>query len=364
MHCASLRLALSKMLRSLYRAILDASQDLSQFAVALDLEKYFEIYEISHIDLEGWTNGSDAADNEYAPAQTLDELRSLSRKIFHSRRLLLCTLLALNAEGGRTGLAAWSSAAFAMSSISAMIDQASSDLSNTIDENAHGIVLPRCQDVMLIKMSQGPPTSPTTQVPVSPNSQRMKNKLRTMLDLSQHVRSAQAKTHLFTVELEAALKEKRIAAAHDDLMHQYDTIERDLQSLCQDWQSKRKTLRSMFDESGGWPSSDKRLSVPQSPTSSLGGTTATEESPKETPKHINESMQSESPSSARSSISDKQVFEAVALPHQKSIFSREERIAKRKEEQANAAQSREKAQASVHMIKELQSVMQRRPKNE
>ena len=209
----------------------------------------------------------------------------------------------------------------------------------------------------------GPRGLPVTQTPTSPDTRRLKNKYRTILDLSQHVRSIQAKVHLFTAELEDAIGDESFSCTRDRFHDQYAMIEKELQGLSQDWQREGKTLKSMWDERSLVRSNrDKRLSIPQSPTTSLGGRTAVEESPQGPHQHPADSIVPESCSSARSSTSDEQIFEAVALPPQRGRFSREERIANRKEEQIEAALAREKAQANAHMIKELQSVVKLRPK--
>ena len=122
-------------------------------------------------------------------------------------------------------------------------------------------------------------------------------------------------------------------------------------------------MKSMWDEGSRVRSNrDKHLSIPQSPTTSLGGRTAVEESPQGPQQLSADSIVPEPCSSARSSTSDEQIFEAVALPPQKGKFSREERIANRREEQIKLALAREKAQANARMMKELQSVVKLRPK--
>ena len=134
-HYSSLRLTLGHVLSSLTGAILAAHESLSRFAVAVDLEKYFEIYEVHHVEVEEAKSPSSVANCEDDTLQTLEKLRSSSRRFFDARRLLLCTLLAMNTECSDTGLVAWSSAAVTMQRLTALMEQVAADLRKARDDD-------------------------------------------------------------------------------------------------------------------------------------------------------------------------------------------------------------------------------------
>ena len=89
-----------------------------------------------------------------------------------------------------------------------------------------------------------------------------------------------------------------------------------------------------------------------SPTLSLGGTTDVESgSPSDALKALTGEMSS-----------DDDVSEAVAAPRQRSTLSREERIAKMKENRIAASTLKDSKEANTHMLKELETVIRLRPR--
>ena len=83
-------------------------QSLKPFAASLDLEKYYDIYEVSRTDLEDaeLVTSSEPADIE--DAGTLQELKVGLQKLHILRKLALCTLLALDADGSKSDFRRWS----------------------------------------------------------------------------------------------------------------------------------------------------------------------------------------------------------------------------------------------------------------
>ena len=143
-------------------------------------------------------------------------------------------------------------------------------------------------------------------------------------------------------------------------MTQYDGIGEDLRTLVQEWESGRAALTQC-------PSSEAKRSSqvsegPRSPVLSLDGSTATESgSPSDALRALNGDDTPRS-SLELSSLDNEEVFEAVALPRQRTSLTREERISKMRAERARAASVREAAQAQTNMIRELQSVISLRPR--
>jgi hypothetical protein len=63
------------------------------------------------------------------------------------------------------------------------------------------------------------------------------------------------------------------------------------------------------------------------------------------------------------SVSDaEEVFEAVAIPRQRSTLTREERISKMKEERVRRESMKSRTEANTHMLRELESVINMRPR--
>ncbi len=145
-----------------------------------------------------------------------------------------------------------------------------------------------------------------------------------------------------------------------NLMGQYESIGQDLRTLVQAWEEGKATLASGIDRN------EKRLSsistLLLSPAFSLSGLTTVEEGGA---AEALKALTGESPLSANYSPRDpesEEIFEAVALPRPKSLLTREERIAKMKDERERKAEAREQADANRGMLRELEMVINLRPK--
>lgn len=144
----------------------------------------------------------------------------------------------------------------------------------------------------------------------------------------------------------------------------YESIGTELKDLLEEWQEGR----AVFTTSIG--TSNNRLSLPavskttpSSPTMSLGGLTAVEGSPPDVLRSLNGyGPCHRASSSTATSSAEEEVFEAIALPRQQSTLSREERIAKMKEDRVRHAMAKSEAEASTHMLKELETVIKLRPR--
>jgi hypothetical protein len=102
---------------------------------------------------------------------------------------------------------------------------------------------------------------------------------------------------------------------------------------------------------------------PLSPTSSLGGTTAVEGSPTDALKALN----GEGRPDLTHAFDDEEIFEAVVLPssrNKRASLTRDERLARVREDRARQAAAREKVDANTNMLKELEMVIQQRPRND
>lgn len=200
----------------------------------------------------------------------------------------------------------------------------------------------------------------------SPGKDNLRAQFRKLNSLSQGIRALHAKMHVIREESDASLEgpgNESDLVAH--LMAQYESIGADIRGLLQEWEAGKSALTSSLEK----PTVADRFSrsssggarSPLSPASSLGGATAVEGSPADALKVLN----GEGPSYLNPDIDmdDEEVFEAVALPARKrASMTREERIARVKEDRARQAAARERADANTNMLKELETVIKFRPK--
>lgn len=189
--------------------------------------------------------------------------------------------------------------------------------------------------------------------------------MRKLSSLSQGIRGLQAKMHVLRDESDKVMDNAdEVSQTGPNLLFQYDSIGEDLKLLLQEWEQGRAALASNIDKKGNRRSlSITGRGIPVSPTPSLGGLTAVEGSPPNSLHPINGFPPLfRSRSSTATSSSGEEVFEAVAVPRQRSTLTREERMAKMKEDRVRQAIVKGKADANTHMLKELEMVIKLRPR--
>jgi hypothetical protein len=177
--------------------------------------------------------------------------------------------------------------------------------------------------------------------------------------LSSGIRGLQAKLHVLRDESDRNLNDtENVSELGTSLMIQYESIGIDLKALMQEWEDGKAALASNIDRNERRVSS---IGSVLSPTVSLGGITSVEDgTPMDALKILNGEV---SRSSMDFSSSDaEEVFEAIALPKQKSLLTREERILKMKEDRARRDSLRDKAESNTRMLRELESVIKMRPR--
>ena len=101
---------LRKNLRAAYADIVpilaEQCRNLKQLIQEDDLEKYLDVYEISNPDMQEAALGY--SESEFDDAETLKVLRILQYRLSILRRVYLCSLLAMEADGGKPDFARWS----------------------------------------------------------------------------------------------------------------------------------------------------------------------------------------------------------------------------------------------------------------
>lgn len=211
-----------------------------------------------------------------------------------------------------------------------------------------------------VSLFLGFPIPATPKIPLTPGRERWRAQLRKLNSLSSGIRGLQAKLHLLREESDRNLNETEdVSELGTNLMIQYESVGIDLKALMQEWEDGKAALASNIDRN------ERRLSSMSgvlSPTTSLGGLTAVEEG-----GAVDALKALIGEATARSSVdcssSDgEEVFEAIAVPRQRSILTREERIAKMKEDRVKRESVKDKAEANTRMLRELESVINLRPK--
>lgn len=185
--------------------------------------------------------------------------------------------------------------------------------------------------------------------------------MRKLNSLSTGIRGLQAKLQLLREESDRALDESTdISELGPTLMSQYDSIGVDLKELTQAWEEGKAALALGIDRN------EKRLSSLStlfSPSSSLSGLSTVEEGTvQDALKILNGEGRPASTLSEDFSSDAEVLFEAVALPRPRSLLTREERIAKMREERDRKEQVKEKAEATRGMLRELEMVINLRPR--
>ncbi|KAI9845781.1 MAG: hypothetical protein M1838_001542 [Thelocarpon superellum] len=337
--CTRLRRTLHSCLATALPPFLEAGVTLRPLAVDVDLEKYFDIYELSATEIHDAERSPSPTDAE--DAETLPALKTLLHRLYTLRRIVLCCLLALDAEGGKADFARWGVAVDALQHLCLMTAEGEEKLRKILSEEEQF------------------PTPATPKSPIAPGRERVRQQLRRLGSLSQGIRGLQAKLHVLREE-----SDKTLQGADDpadlgaDLWSQYESIGNDLRFLQQEWESGKAMLALSLDKN---EKRSSRSSNPLgSPTLSLGGVTAVDGSPTEALHALNGD---ERPrwSIDLSASDDGEVFEAVAAPRPRSTLSREDRLTKMKEERSKAASAKERVFANTSMIRELESVITLRP---
>lgn len=204
-------------------------------------------------------------------------------------------------------------------------------------------------------------------MPVTPRlapkaaNERLRGQVRKITNLSSGIRSLQAKMVLLREESNTKIEQSEdLTDLGPSLLAQYDSIGADLRMLMTAWETGKASLATNLDKQ------ERRISLAssglRSPVSSLGGLTAVDEGGPEDALRALSGLPKSNRSSLAASNSDEEVFEGLSVPRQRSSMTREERIAKMYEERQRQADNREKRESSTSMMRELQSVMNLRPK--
>ncbi|KAF3360437.1 hypothetical protein VDGD_04316 [Verticillium dahliae] len=337
--CVRLRKALRVCLAEVLQAYDQTFTVVKGFSEQLDLEKYFDIYDVSDLDISDAQHGLVESDPE--DAESLRTLKIAASRFHTMRKMALCALLALDASGDSSDLMRWTTAVEALRALNLSTSSSFERLKTILSEQ------------------ESFPTPPTPRMPLTPGRERWRGQVRKLNSLSTGIRGLQAKLQLLREESDRTLNESDdISEMGSNLMSQYESIGVDLKALMQAWEEGKAALAVGIDRN------EKRLSSMStllSPTSSISGPTVVEEGggAMEALKALN----GELPSSLASSTADSdEIFEAVAMPRPRSLLTREERIVKMKEDRDRREETKRQSEANRGMLRELEMVINLRPR--
>lgn len=342
--CQRLRRGLKSAYADLIPVLAEQCGILKQLIDEDDLEKYLDVYEISNPDLQEAAQGYTEA--EFEDAETLKALKILQYRSAILRRVYLCSLLALEADGGKPDFTRWSTVVDSMLNLARPVGDWSAKFNGILAEEEQ-FVLP----------------SPNKILP-TPGRERIRNSVRKLSGLSSGIRGLQAKMQVLREETNRSLEDTEdVTELGQHLMTQYESIGADLRNLVQAWESGKNALALNIDRH------ERRISLAssgmRSPVPSLGGLTAVDEgSPLDALRALNGdtlSPQQSAPPSDQGSNSDDEIFEAIAIPKTRTTMTREERMQKIQDDRARQASLREQREASNNMLRELESVINLRP---
>lgn len=360
--CMRLRRALSESLFSLLERYIQAQKILQPLAESTSLEKYYDIYEISFEELLDAQAGlrERGAEDQYS----LRSLRTLFGRLYTVRKSILCCLLALSADGGSSDIPRWSAAVEEMRDLATVTGNNVTRISNILNEQDRMTNLSSSGEIHRLT-SVGDIIPPSPLPNASPSRDSFRAQFRKLNSLSQSIRALHAKMHVIREESDASLEQKgNESDLMTSLMAQYESIGADIRGLLQEWEAGKSALIAGFERSSSSDRSSRptsSLKSPMSPTFSLSGSTEVEGSPADALKLLEGDSQPYL--NPDYNMDDEEVFEAIALPVRKrASLTREERIARVKEDRAKQAAAREKTDANTNMLKELETVIKHRPR--
>lgn len=356
--CIRLRRALRRSFADVLDTYNKTSDVIKGFSEQTELEKYYDMYDVSDFDMSDALQGFN--ESEFEDPESLRTLKILAARFYTTRKMLLCAMLALDANGEGSDLLRWTAVVEALRSVNKCTKASYDKLQSILSEEECMYQEPLYSMPSLCHLTPlAFPTPPTPKVPLTPGRERWRSQLRKLGSLSTGIRGLQAKLHLLREESDRALDDSNdISELAPGLMAQYESIGVDLKELITAWEEGKAALAIGIDRN------EKRLSSMStllSPRSSMSGvTTAYEGNAADALK----ALTGESPtSSVVNDDESPEVFEAVARPRPRSLLTREERIIKVKEEREQKAHARQQMDATRGMLRELETVINLRPKN-
>lgn len=407
-----LRKALRSSFATTIPALANSCAELQKILDEDDLERYLDVYDVNNEDVR--QAGAGWIEDEFEDMESLQALRIHQYRLITLRRLFLCSLMALEADGTMNDYARWRVGGEATLRVANAAGEAAQKMSNILsEEESFAPPSPAPSATGLHSRSNSNSTLSNT-----PTKERLRTQFRKLTTLSQGIRSLQAKMQILREESQIALTatppqsapqsainldggadgatedDLQLAELGASLLAHYDAIGADLKSLVHAWEAGRTGLALSLQRAEARISRASGISSPgglRSPTASLSGLTAVDEgfngSPIDALKALEGAgdapdragfigfssalrRQSASPrlrvststdisDSPVSSVGTEEVFEAVAAPRppRSLIGTPQERAQRLAEERKRMSIAREKRDVGGQMIKELEAVI-------
>jgi hypothetical protein len=130
--CSRLRKSLRSCLAVVIPRYNQACVILKPFTEQIDLEKYYDIYDLNDIDLSEAMVGY--SETEFEDSESLRALKILTARFHTARKVFLCCLMALDANGAKSDFSCWSSALEEIRGVATMTSEAESRLRRILSE--------------------------------------------------------------------------------------------------------------------------------------------------------------------------------------------------------------------------------------
>ncbi|KAK6337943.1 hypothetical protein TWF696_001416 [Orbilia brochopaga] len=371
--CARLRRTIAESFRLSIPPMGRAVEALAQFPRSADLEKFYDVYDIHAADLrDASMGGADDIDVADDP-ESLRALKAMFQRLYSARKIFVCHLLALEAAGGRKDHLQWHAVVGQLRSLGRLSADLAAEIRTILTEETDFKIPPT-------PMAASPMAANHMSVA---NRERLRQQLRRFNSLSTSVRGLQAKMHLLREGTDRALQSTQEPAVVDgfapELLMQYDEIGEDLRGLVAEWESGRAALSTALIERSSSPAPSRPVSLILaqgglgSPGMSTAGTLVGS-SPRNSGNwedvdgdrkrsSVGSDFLRPPPGSGAQASDEEEVFEAMSEPsigRARSKLTREERIAKMREDRQRALEARQKAEASVSLVRELRDVLENR----
>lgn len=130
--CNQARRGLLRCLKELLPRIQEAYRALQPLAESLNLEKYYDVYDISDADMYEALLGF--SEKEFDDVESLRVLKILTSRFVTLRKMFLCCLLALDADGGKEDYTRWKTALEEVRELSTITSRSEEQLRSVLEQ--------------------------------------------------------------------------------------------------------------------------------------------------------------------------------------------------------------------------------------
>jgi hypothetical protein len=305
-----------------------------------DLEKWYDVSEITDPEIQEAESGAKVG--EFDEQESVRALGVMQWRFAILRRMLLCHLLSVPADGTIGDLKSWGVVLRVTESISTLCAASTEKINHLLKDD---------DQVLAVQLT---PSQRNT-----PERERVKQQLRKINEYSGAIRTMQARLLALREDAVQILDGQGNANSLQPLLTaQAEALNLDLRMLNLTHESWRASLNpDRSDRRVSWTSSGGLRSP-----SSLGGLTVVDElGTAGSPADALLALNGERSDAVGSPVmaSDEEIFEGMAVPKQRARMSmtREEKIAKLMEDEARRATAREARMQHDSMMRELETVM-------